>query len=77
MFSAVAVAAAAAAAAFERARGALRASDELTAGADCPLCGQELGDGFETVRKHRRIDAEAADAAVESTARAPRREWIA
>jgi exonuclease SbcC len=44
----------------ERARTQLHRSAELSGGADCPLCGQALGDAFEKVQAHRA--AEVADA---------------
>ncbi|MGH9225522.1 MAG: ATP-binding protein [Acidimicrobiales bacterium] len=37
----------------QRAATAVERSGRLTAGADCPLCGQALGDAFEQVQAHR------------------------
>ncbi len=37
----------------DRARVAVERSGELTGEADCPLCGQALGDAFEAVQSHR------------------------
>ncbi|HET7722894.1 MAG TPA: hypothetical protein VFK43_23195, partial [Acidimicrobiales bacterium] len=47
-----------------RARDALGRTADLSGEADCPLCGQALGDAFEQVRRHRAEEAEAAAARV-------------
>ena len=44
-----------------RARAAAERSESLSGGAECPTCGQALGDAFETVQAHRREEAAAAD----------------
>jgi DNA repair exonuclease SbcCD ATPase subunit len=44
-----------------RAREALERSTGLSGEADCPLCGQALGDAFEQVQAHRAAEREAAD----------------
>jgi exonuclease SbcC len=43
-----------------RARDALERSGTLSGEADCPLCGQALGDAFEQVQHHRAEELEAA-----------------
>lgn len=43
----------------DRAAGAVRRAAGLEEGADCPLCGQALGDAFEQVQAHR--EAELAE----------------
>ena len=64
----------------QRAAAAVQRSGQLTAGADCPLCGQALGDAFEQVQAHRArelaevderlrsLDAERRSAAQTATA---------
>ena len=53
-----------AAAELTRARQALERSAELSGEADCPLCGQALGAGFEQVRAHRAQDVADTEARV-------------
>lgn len=45
----------------ERARAAVERSAGLSAEADCPVCGQSLGDAFETVQEHRASELAAAE----------------
>lgn len=45
-----------------RAAEALARAAELTGSADCPLCGQPLGDAFEAVRHHRERERAEAEA---------------
>src|SRR5205807_1457490 len=47
----------------EAARTALERSAELSGEADCPLCGQALGEAFADVRSHRQGEVDAAAAA--------------
>src|SRR5207253_337587 len=44
-----------------RAREAVERSHELSGEADCPLCGQALGDAFEQVQAHRAAEVAQAD----------------
>jgi len=44
----------------ERARQTVERSTGLSAEADCPVCGQALGDAFETVQAHRASELAAA-----------------
>ena len=44
-----------------RAREAVDRSNELSGEADCPLCGQALGDAFEQVQAHRATEVAQAD----------------
>jgi exonuclease SbcC len=46
------------------ARAALAQTAQLTGGADCPLCGQELGGAFESVLGHRRKELAVSEAEV-------------
>ena len=46
---------------FQRAREMVDRSAGLSAEADCPVCGQALGDAFETVQAHRASDLRAAE----------------
>jgi len=48
----------------ERARAAVDRSADLTGEADCPLCGQALGDAFEAVQSHRAADLAVAEGAL-------------
>jgi DNA repair exonuclease SbcCD ATPase subunit len=48
--------------AVDAARAAVERAAELSGGADCPLCGQELGTAFEQVQAHRAGDLEATSA---------------
>src|SRR5207253_6780648 len=48
------------------ARETVARADHLSGEADCPLCGQALGDAFEQVRRHR--EEEEADAAARVSA---------
>ena len=50
--------------AVKAAEASLQKADDLDADADCPTCGQELGDSFEQVRAHRTEEAVAARAAL-------------
>ncbi|HEX3539755.1 MAG TPA: SMC family ATPase [Acidimicrobiales bacterium] len=52
---------AAAGAELARAREQATRSAELSGEADCPLCGQALGDAFEQVRAHRAAEVEEAE----------------
>ena len=52
----------AAAADEKRAADAARRSASLTGEGDCPMCGQSLGDAFETVVAHRQAELDAATA---------------
>ncbi|HET9690884.1 MAG TPA: SMC family ATPase, partial [Acidimicrobiales bacterium] len=45
----------------DRARAAASRSGELSGEADCPLCGQALGDAFAQVRAHRAAEVAAAE----------------
>jgi exonuclease SbcC len=45
----------------DAARATLSKADGLTAEADCPTCGQPLGDTFSQVRAHRAAEAKAAE----------------
>lgn len=45
----------------ERANEALGKSAQLSGEADCPLCGQALGDAFAKVQAHREAELEAAE----------------
>ena len=59
-------------AALERAREVAGRAEELTDQADCPLCGQALGEAFEQVQSHRRqeqADSEAEVARLEASVR--------
>ena len=64
----------------QRARDMMDRSAGLSSDADCPVCGQALGDAFETVQSHRAADlasaqsrhAEAVAAAAESAKLAER-----
>jgi DNA repair exonuclease SbcCD ATPase subunit len=47
-----------------RARQAASGSSALSGAADCPLCGQALGDAFEQVQDHRAREVAEADARV-------------
>jgi exonuclease SbcC len=47
-----------------RARDMVRRADALSGEADCPLCGQALGDAFEQVQHHRAEELARAEAAV-------------
>ena len=59
----------AASAAASRAKDAVARSSSLTGEADCPVCGQALGDAFETVQAHRASElAEAERRATEAGA---------
>ena len=44
-----------------RAREAVERSSELSGEADCPLCGQALGDAFEQVQAHRAAELAQAE----------------
>jgi len=67
---------AAATAELARARQAAERSDALSGEAECPLCGQALGDTFGRVQEHRAADVAEGEARVEAlTAR--RRELLA
>ena len=44
----------------ERARQAHERAAQLSGEGDCPLCGQALGDAFEQVQAHRRVELAAA-----------------
>jgi exonuclease SbcC len=46
----------------DRARAAADRSATLSGGADCPVCGQALGDAFEQVQAHRAAELAAAQA---------------
>ncbi len=48
----------------ERAAAAVDRSGELTGEADCPLCGQALGDAFESVQAHRAAELAVAEGAL-------------
>jgi len=48
----------------ERAAAAASRSGHLTGEADCPLCGQSLGDAFEAVQAHRAAELAAAEGAL-------------
>ena len=54
----------AARASVERAREVVGRTDVLNDEADCPLCGQALGDAFEKVQTHRRLELDQAIAEV-------------
>ena len=54
----------AARASVERAREVVARTDVLNDQADCPLCGQALGDAFEKVQSHRRLELDQAVAEV-------------
>ena len=56
----------AARAALQRADAALARSSELSGEADCPVCGQSLGDAFEQVQAHRAAERAEADAEVQA-----------
>ncbi len=60
--------------AFERAEHAVHKSSELSGEADCPVCGQALGDAFEQVQEHRA--AELTEARSEVTALEERRDRL-
>ena len=45
----------------DRAQQALARSAQLSEGADCPLCGQALGDAFAQVQRHRRQELAEAE----------------
>jgi exonuclease SbcC len=47
-----------------RARDMVHRADALSGEADCPLCGQALGDAFEQVQQHRAEERARAEAAV-------------
>jgi exonuclease SbcC len=49
------------AAELERARQVAARSGQLSGAADCPLCGQALGDAWEQVRDHRAAEVSAAE----------------
>lgn len=51
-----------AAADLERAREAVARSEGLSSDADCPVCGQALGDAFETVQAHRAVELADSEA---------------
>ncbi|MHB1924012.1 MAG: AAA family ATPase [Acidimicrobiales bacterium] len=53
---------AAARASVQRAREVVARTDVLNDQADCPLCGQALGDAFENVLSHRRLELDQAQA---------------
>ena len=63
---------AAAAADVERARQALARSASLSGEADCPVCGQALGDAFEKVQAHRAEELAAAEGHLRELRRAQR-----
>ncbi len=48
----------------DRAAAAVERSGHLTGEADCPLCGQALGDAFESVQSHRAADLAVAEGAL-------------
>ncbi len=48
----------------DRAAAAVERSGELTGEADCPLCGQSLGDAFEAVQAHRAAELAVAEGAL-------------
>ncbi len=48
----------------ERAAAAASRSADLTGEADCPLCGQALGDAFEAVQAHRAAELATAEGAL-------------
>jgi len=48
----------------DRAAAAVERSGELTGEADCPLCGQALGDAFESVQAHRDAELKVAEGAL-------------
>jgi exonuclease SbcC len=54
----------------ERARQAVDRSSALSGEADCPLCGQSLGDAFETVQGHRVDELSQAQARMDEIATA-------
>jgi len=54
----------AARASVQRAQEVVARTDVLTDQADCPLCGQALGDAFEKVQSHRRLELDQAEAEV-------------
>ena len=54
----------AARASVQRAQEVVARTDVLTDQADCPLCGQALGDAFEKVQSHRRLELAQAEAEV-------------
>lgn len=45
----------------DRAREAVARSEGLSSEADCPVCGQSLGDAFETVQAHRAAELSGAE----------------
>src|SRR5207248_3165517 len=49
-----------------RAHELVQRADALSDEADCPLCGQSLGDAFEQVQHHRNEELQRAQAAVET-----------
>ena len=54
----------------QRARDMMERSSGLSADADCPVCGQALGEAFETVRAHRAGDLASADSRHKDAVRA-------